>query len=80
MFNPLISDFTNLKVSDLENRISELSKKYFIAARSGNGELAKQITVALDMYRSELQSRNLAINKIPSGDGKTDLDSLININ
>lgn len=80
MFNPLISDFTNLKVSDLENRISELSKKYFIAARSGNGELAKQIAVALDMYRSELQSRNLAINKIPSGDGKTDLDSLININ
>ena len=79
MFNPLISDLKDLKVTDLENKISELSKKYFIAARSGNGELAQQVAVAIDMYRAELQARNLAINKIPTADGKTDLDSLINI-
>jgi len=79
MFNPLINDFKDLKVTDLENKISDLSKKYFIAARSGNGELAKQIAVALEMYRSELQTRNLATNQIPTANGKTDLDSLINI-
>lgn len=80
MFNPLISDFKDLKITDLENKISDLSKKYFIASRSGNGELAKQVAVALDMYRAELQTRNLAANQIPTPNGKTDLDSLININ
>jgi hypothetical protein len=79
MFNPLISDFKDLKVADLEDKISELSKKYFIAIRSGNGMLAQQVAVVLEMYRNELQTRNLAVNKIPTPDGKTDLDSLINI-
>jgi hypothetical protein len=79
MFNPLISDFKDLKVADLEDKISELSRKYFIAIRSGNGMLAQQVAVVLEMYRNELQTRNLSVNKIPTPDGKTDLDSLINI-
>jgi hypothetical protein len=79
MFNPLLPDLSELKTTELENKISELSKKYWIAARSGNGALCEQILVVLESYKYELQSKNLAANKIPTKSGETGLDDLINI-
>jgi hypothetical protein len=79
MYHPLLSSPSDLKVSDLEDKINELSKKYFYASRSGNGELARQILVVLEMFKTELQSRNRSTSKIPTKDGESDLDDLINI-
>jgi len=79
MFNPLIAPPADLKLPELENKISELSKKYWIAARSGNGHLCEQVLVALETYKSELQQRHLSSTKVPSNNGDIDLDGLINI-
>lgn len=78
MFNPLLPSTADLKVSDLENKIHELTKKYMIAARSGNGALAQQVLFALEEYKAALQSKLLA-TKPPTANGNSDLDKLINI-
>ena len=80
MFHPLLPNTANLTIAELENKINELTKKYWIAARSGNGGLCEQILVALEAYKFELQNKNLNNNKIPTRNGDTDLDGLINVN
>lgn len=80
MFHPLLPNTANLTTAELENKINDLTKKYWIVARSGNGGLCDQILVALEAYKSELQNKNLNNNKIPTRNGETDLDGLININ
>lgn len=79
MFHPLISNTTELSVGELESKVGELTRKYFIAQRSGNGDLAGQIAIALEMYRTELQTRHQAAIKIPTHNGDKDLDDLIKI-
>lgn len=79
MFHPLLPDLSSLKDSDLEIKISELSKKYHIAARSGNGSLCSQIIIALEEYKSELQRRLLEQSKVVMKNQNKDLDDLINV-
>ena len=78
MYHPLVEDTKNIKDIDLENRISDLTRKYYIAARSGQGGLCGQILTILDMLKEEQQSRykkNLeGLNK-----NNQDLDDLINV-
>jgi hypothetical protein len=78
MYHPLVEDTKNIKDNDLENRISDLNRKYYIAARSGQGGLCGQILTILDMLKEEQQSRykkNLeGLNK-----KNQDLDDLINV-
>jgi len=80
MFHPLLPNTADLTPAELENKINDLTKKYWIAARSGNGGLCNQILVALESYKFELQNKNLNNNKIPTRNGDADLDELININ
>jgi hypothetical protein len=79
MFNPLLQDLTDLKPTDLENKISELSKKYFISARSGNSSLCEQILVILEAHKMELQKRNIEASKLQPKNSNDSLDSLINV-
>ncbi len=78
MYHPLVEDTKTIKDIDLENRISDLTRKYYIAARSGQGGLCGQILTILDMLKEEQQSRykkNLeGLNK-----NNQDLDDLINV-
>lgn len=78
MFHPLVEDTKNIKDNDLENRIMDLTRKYYIAARSGQGALCGQILTILEMLKEEQQTRykrNLeTLNK-----KNQDLDDLINI-
>lgn len=57
MFNPLMPDLREVKDQELENKLHELTKKYWIAARGGNGGLAQQILVALESYKDEMRRR-----------------------
>ena len=78
MFNPLLDNFNDLSDSEIENKISELSRKYFI---SRNPHVQQQISVVLDMYKQELQLRIAKARlKDQEQNGENGLDNLININ
>jgi hypothetical protein len=77
MFNPLIDNFDNLTDSEMENTISELTRKYFI---SRNPQVQIQISTILEMYKEELRSRRASQRlKEQEQNGENGLDSLINI-
>lgn len=79
MFNPLLEDLTKLKDVDLENKISDLNKKYSIAMRMGNGDVGQQIAMTLEAFRMETQRRQLEATKKLLEKQNKDLDGLINV-
>ena len=80
MFNPLIEDPSKLKDQDLENKILDLSRKYGIAMRLGQGGVAQQIVITLDAYRMEQQTRQIeSMKTIQEKQKKQGLDDLINV-
>ena len=73
--HPLAEDYSKLKDSEIEQRIQDLSKKYFMAT---NPWVQQQIAMFLDLYREELRSRQAKTwqhhqTKSP------ELDKLINV-
>jgi len=79
MFHPLLEDASKLKDQDLDNKIQDLSRKYFIAARMGQGGAAHQLVMALEAYRSEQQRRQYqALQKVGKKQDRG-LDDLINV-
>jgi hypothetical protein len=80
MFNPLIENPSKLKDQDLENKILDLSRKYGIAMRLGQGGVAQQIVITLDAYRMEQQTRQIeSMKTIQEKQKKQGLDDLINV-
>ena len=75
MFNPFIDNLKDLSDSELEQKILELSKKFFMAQRLGKIDLLTQVQTALIMYREETVRR--ATSKQSQLDN--DLDQLINV-
>lgn len=71
-----MDDLSQLKDTELENKIQELSRKYF---QTHNAIVQHQIAVFLDMYRGELQMRRAKMWQEQYQKRDTDLDSLINI-
>lgn len=78
MFNPLVQDLSRLKEDDLELKITELLKKYTIAARMGQSGVCEQISVLLQHYKNEMSRRHLESQKKLQEKNK-DLDDYINI-
>lgn len=76
MFNPLADNIHTLKDLELENKIQELSRKYFM---SNDHNVQHQITVFLDMYKAELANRRARLWQEQYQKRDTDLDSLINV-
>jgi len=73
--HPLAEDYSKLKDSEIEARISDLGKKYW---QSSNTSVQSQIAMFLDLYREELRNRQAKIwqqhqTKAP------ELDKLINV-
>ena len=79
MFHPLLASPTELKDTDLEQKILDLSKKYFIAARMGQGSVCDQLSMALAMYREEQSRRQHEATRTLVKDQDKDLDDLINV-
>ena len=75
MFNPLVDNLSELKDQEIEEKILELSKKYFQAQRLGKIEMLTQIETFIIMYKDERQ-RRLQARK---SDLDNDLDQLINV-
>lgn len=79
MFHPLLENPSLLKDQDLENKIMDLSKKYHIAARLGQGGACQQIAIALETYQAEQQVRQRRQMQDTIKKQNGNLDDLINI-
>jgi hypothetical protein len=74
--HPLITDLSSLKTADIEAKINDLTKKYFMTSNYG---IQCQITSALDTYKEELSNRQrLEWDKVMESRNKG-LDKLINV-
>ncbi len=74
-FNPLVNSFDDLSDIEIEEKIIELNKKFWM---THNPQVKEQITAILDMYKAEMEGRR-AKPKINSQDSDNSLDNLINI-
>ena len=74
--HPLITDLAKLKDSEIENKIQELTRKYFM---SHNFELQQQVALALDTYKNEMAVRKQAEWQRAQENRNKDLDKLINV-
>ena len=80
MYNPLMPDVSKIKDADLEAKIQDLTKKYYIAARMGHSAVCEQIVSALTMYKEELYKRQTAAIQKTIKKQDRDFDDLINVN
>ena len=75
MLHPLIGSLSEFKDQEIENKLIDLNKKYYVAARMGNGNLLTQLSTIITIYREELGKRHA--QKLKNADG--DLGQLINV-
>ncbi len=73
MLHPIEDDLSIYSNQELEQKVTELTKKYF---RQRNPEVKQQMQQLLDMYKIELRER---IQKEQRQKLNLDLDKLINI-
>ena len=75
--SPFDADLSGLKDSEIEEKIQELTRKYFTAQRLGKHELLTQIANFITIYKNEMSMRYQQKLKASNLDG--DLDQLINV-
>lgn len=74
--HPLVEDLSSFKDAELENKIQDLSRKYFMTHNIG---VQMQIASVLEQYKEELSNRRRReMEKMMSSRDKG-LDKLINI-
>ena len=76
MNHPLIDQLDELSITEVENKIVELQRKYF---QTRNPQLRIQIASVLDIYREEARCRRAKEFAKQQNNNDSDLDSLINI-
>ena len=74
--HPLIANLEELKDSEIDSKINDLTKKYF---QTMNPELKQQISMALDSYKNEQAVRRQAEWQKMVDNRDKNLDKLINI-
>jgi hypothetical protein len=74
--HPLIANLEELKDSEIDSKINDLTKKYF---QTMNPELKQQISMALDSYKNEQSVRRQAEWQKMVDNRDKNLDKLINI-
>jgi hypothetical protein len=57
MEHPLISNLDSLSLEQLQEKISELTKKLGIASRTGNFYLCNQLRMALESYQNKYNEK-----------------------
>jgi len=77
MFNPLVDSFSKLTDQQVDEKITELSRKYW---QTQNHSVRQQMLTILNMYREEAQARRAKAYQQQAENNNNDLDSLINVN
>lgn len=78
MLNPLVDSLEKFTLTELENKVVELQRKYFMTR---NPQVQAQISNILYIYKEEIQTRR-AIEYQAHKDqqnGENGLDNLINV-
>lgn len=75
--HPLVDDLSNLKDAELESKISDLTRKYFM---TNNIAVREQISAMLDTYKDAVAARRQAEWQKMMDNRDKGLDKLININ
>lgn len=76
MFHPLAEDYSQLKDTELEAKMQDLSRKYFMAQ---NPAVRQQIATFIEIYRNELSVRRAKQLEQVYQKRDKDLDKLINV-
>lgn len=77
MLNPLVDSLEKFSVSELENKIIELQRKYFM---THNPQVQAQISNILQIYKEEVQTRrSIEYQRQKEQSDNNDLDSLIKV-
>jgi len=80
MFNPLVDSFEKLSDSEIEEKIIDLSRKFWM---THNPSVQQQISVILEMYKEEGRARRASAmvqrTKKTDDDPENPLDNLINV-
>ena len=78
MLNPLVDSLADLSVSELEDKIVVLQRRYFM---TGNPGVQQQISNFLEIYQEEVQTRRaIEYNRQKNAEnGESGLDKLINV-
>lgn len=75
--HPLVEDLSHYKDGELESKINELTRKYFMSHNPG---VQAQIAAILDTYKSEMSVRRQREYEKMMSNRDKGLDKLININ
>jgi hypothetical protein len=78
MEHPLINNIDDLSMEQLQERITELTRKVGIAHRMGNAQLRHQVQMALETYQNKYRERQQALWK-KADDAGTDFGDRIDI-
>lgn len=76
MIHPLAEDFSELKETEIESRLQELSKKYWMVQ---NPAVKQQISTFIGLYREELSARRAKMLEQQYQNRDKGLDKLINV-
>lgn len=76
MFHPFSDDLSDLTLPQLEQRVAELSRKYFA---THNPQLQSQISTFIDIYKQEIQIKIAKEKARQQENGDSGLDNLINV-
>jgi hypothetical protein len=76
MIHPLVEDLSVLKDVEIENKLQDLSRKYF---QTQNPEVKYQMSIFIDIYRNELSLRRHRAIEQQYQKRDKDLDNLIKV-
>ena len=78
MLNPLVDSLADLSVTELEDKVVVLQRRYFMTSNPG---VQQQIQNFLEIYQEEVQTRRAieSNRQKNSENGETGLDKLINV-
>ena len=79
MIHPYVDNLDNLSINELEDKVIELQRKYFL---TNNPSVQSQISVIIDIYRDQIQTRHridAQRQRDNQQDGDNSLDNLIKV-
>ena len=78
MLNPLVDSLADLSVTELEDKVVVLQRRYFMTSNPG---VQQQIQNFLEIYQEEVQTRRaIEYNRQKNAEnGESGLDNLINV-
>lgn len=79
MLHPYVDNLDKLSINELEDKVIELQRKYFL---TNNPSVQSQISVIIDIYRDQIQTRHridAQRQRDNQQDGDNSLDNLIKV-